>query len=101
MAAVLVGGAAVVGGYEVATRVILSQLLPEGAAIPKNQGELALLVWSNANKPEPAAVAPYADETAKAIQWCVEQGYLDNTDTSKWTPKLRVIQVWSRAFPKR
>ena len=101
VAAVLVGGAAVVGGYEVATRIILSQLLPEGAAIPKNQGELALLVWSNANKPEPAAVAPYADDTAKAIQWCVEQGYLDNTDTSKWTPKLRVIQVWSRAFPKR
>ena len=35
IAAVAIGGAAVWGGYEIATRVILNGLLPEGAAIPQ------------------------------------------------------------------
>ena len=43
IAAVAVGGAAIWGGYEIATRVILNGLLPEGAAIPANRGQLALL----------------------------------------------------------
>lgn len=34
VAAVLVGGAAVWGGYEIATRVVLHNILPEGTAIP-------------------------------------------------------------------
>ena len=100
IAAVAVGGAAIWGGYEIATRVILNKLLPEGAAIPKNQGELALLVWNTAGRPEPAMEAPYADDTAKAAQWCVEQGYLSSTDTGRRTPKFRVIEVWNKAFPK-
>lgn len=44
VAAVLVGGAAVWGGYEITTRVILHNILPEGAEIPANRGQLALLV---------------------------------------------------------
>ena len=36
LAAAMVGGAAVWGGYQVATRIILHKLLPEGAAIPAN-----------------------------------------------------------------
>ena len=54
IAAVALGGAAVWGGYEIATRVILNGLLPEGAAIPANRGQLALLVWNTAGRPEPA-----------------------------------------------
>ena len=110
VAAVLVGGAAVWGGYEVATRVILNKLLPEGAAIPANRGQLALLVWNNAGRPEPAAQPAFADvadaDMAKAAQWCVEQGIMEakTAETFKpegWTPKLKVIETWNKAFPKQ
>lgn len=110
VAAVLVGGAAVLGGYEIATRVILHNILPEGAAIPANRGQLALLVWNNAGRPEPAAQPAFADvadaDMAKAAQWCVEQGIMDakTAETFKpegWTPKLKVIETWNKAFPKQ
>ena len=110
VAAVLVGGAAVLGGYEIATRVILHNILPEGAAIPANRGQLALLVWNNAGRPEPAAQSAFADvadaDMAKAAQWCVEQGIMEakTAETFKpegWTPKIKVIEVWNKAFPKQ
>lgn len=110
VAAVLVGGAAVWGGYEIATRVILHNILPEGTAIPANRGQLALLVWNNAGRPEPAAQPAFADvddaDRAKAAQWCVEQGIMEakTAETFKpegWTPKLKVIEVWNKAFPKQ
>ena len=110
VAAVLVGGAAVLGGYEIATRVILHNILPEGTAIPANRGQLALLVWNNAGRPEPAAQPAFADvadaDMAKAAQWCVEQGIMDakTAETFKpegWTPKLKVIEVWNKTFPKQ
>ena len=110
VAAVLVGGAAVWGGYEIATRVILHNILPEGTAIPANRGQLALLVWNNAGRPEPAAQPAFADvadaDMAKAAQWCVEQGIMDakTAETFKsegWTPKFKVIEVWNKAFPKQ
>ena len=72
VAAVLVGGAAVWGGYEITTRVILHNILPEGAEIPANRGQLALLVWNTAGRPEPVNTRPLrmADaDTAKAAQW--------------------------------
>lgn len=110
VAAVLVGGAAVLGGYEIATRVILHNILPEGTAIPANRGQLALLVWNNAGRPEPAAQPAFADvddaDMAKAAQWCVEQGIMEakTAETFKpegWTPKLKVIEIWNKAFPKQ
>ena len=110
VAAVLVGGAAVLGGYEIATRVILHNILPEGTAIPANRGQLALLVWNNAGRPEPAAQPAFADvadaDMAKAAQWCVEQGIMEakTAETFKpegWTPKFKVIEVWNKAFPKQ
>lgn len=110
VAAVLVGGAAVWGGYEIATRVILHNILPEGTAIPANRGQLALLVWNNAGRPEPAAQPAFADvddaDMAKAAQWCVEQGIMEakTAETFKpegWTPKIKVIEVWNKAFPKQ
>ena len=104
------GGAAVVGAagfgiYELATRAILKDLLPEGAAIPATRGELALLLWQNAGKPEPAALPAFADtadaETAKAAQWCTEQGLLTAEDGAfrpeQKVTKYRVIRVWKQA----
>ena len=109
IAAVAVGGAAVWGGYEIATRVILNGLLPEGAAIPANRGQLALLVWNTAGRPEPAGAPAFADVTdpdmAKAAQWCTEQGTMDakgdRFEPEGWTPKFKVIEVWNKAFPKQ
>ena len=110
IAAVAVGGAAVWGGYELVTRVMLHSLLPEGAAIPASRGQLALLVWNTAGRPEPVSTPAFADvtdpDTARATQWCVEQGLLTlkkdgSFDPDGWTPKFRVIQVWNKAFPKQ
>ena len=109
IAAVAVGGAAIWGGYEIATRVILHNLLPEGAAIPANRGQLALLIWTEKGKPEPAAQPAFADvadpDMAKAAQWCTEQGTMatkgDRFEPEGWTPKFKVIEVWNKAFPKQ
>ena len=109
IAAVAVGGAAVWGGYEIATRVILNGLLPEGAAIPANRGQLALLMWNTAGRPEPAGAPAFADvadaDMAKAAQWCTEQGTMDAKgdcfEPEGWTPKFKVIEVWNKAFPKQ
>lgn len=109
IAAVAVGGAAIWGGYEIATRVILNGLLPEGAAIPANRGQLALLIWTEKGKPEPAAQPAFADvadpDMAKAAQWCVEQGLLDaregKFESDGWMPKFKTIEIWSKAFPKK
>ena len=109
IAAVAVGGAAIWGGYEITTRVILHNLLPEGAAIPANRGQLALLIWTEKGKPEPAAQPAFADitdaEQAKAAQWCVEQGLLDaregKFESDGWMPKFKTIEIWNKAFPKK
>ena len=109
VAGAALGGAAIWGGYEIATRVILNGLLPEGAAIPANRGQLALLVWNTAGRPEPAGAPAFADVTdpdmAKAAQWCTEQGTMDakgdRFEPEGWTPKFKVIEVWNKAFPKQ
>ena len=109
IAAVAVGGAAIWGGYEIATRIILNDLLPAGAAIPANRGQLALLIWTEKGKPEPAAQPAFADvadpDMAKAAQWCTEQGTMDAKgdcfEPEGWTPKFKVIEVWNKAFPKQ
>ena len=109
IAAVAVSGAAIWGGYEIATRVILHNLLPEGAAIPANRGQLALLIWTEKGKPEPAAQPAFADvadpDMAKAAQWCVEQGLLDaregKFESDGWMPKFKTIEIWNKAFPKK
>ena len=109
VAGAALGGAAVWGGYEITTRVILNDLLPEGAAIPANRGQLALLLWQTAGKPEPAGAPAFADVTdpdmAKAAQWCVEQGLLDaregKFESDGWMPKFKTIEIWNKAFPKK
>ena len=109
VAGAALGGAAVWGGYEIATRVILNDLLPAGVAIPANRGQLALLIWTEKGKPEPAAQPAFADitdaELAKAAQWCVEQGLLDaregKFESDGWMPKFKTIEIWNKAFPKK
>ena len=109
VAGAALGGAAIWGGYEIATRIILNDLLPAGAAIPANRGQLALLVWNTAGRPEPAGAPAFADitdaELAKAAQWCVEQGLLDaregKFESDGWMPKFKTIEIWSKAFPKQ
>ena len=109
IAAVAVGGAAIWGGYEIATRIILNDLLPAGAAIPANRGQLALLIWTEKGKPEPAGAPAFADvadaDMAKAAQWCTEQGLLDaregKFESDGWMPKFKTIEIWNKAFPKK
>ena len=109
IAGVAIGGAAVWGGYEIATRIILNDLLPAGAAIPANRGQLALLIWTEKGKPEPAGAPAFVDvadpDMAKAAQWCTEQGTMDAKgdcfEPEGWTPKFKVIEVWNKAFPKQ
>ena len=108
---VALGAAAVWGGYEIATRAILNKLLPEGAAIPANRGQLAVLLWNNAGRPEPVNAPAFADlaesdaDLAKAAQWSVEQGLLQSRSENRFAPngrvtKFKVIQTWNKAFPK-
>ena len=103
-------GAAVWGGYEVTTRVMLKNLLPEGAAIPATRGELAQLLWNAAGRPEAGAVVTVypditdADQQA-AARWCTEQGLLTARNDGTFAPdgrvpKWQVIEVWNKAFAK-
>ena len=104
-------GAAVWGGYEVTTRVMLKNLLPEGTAIPATRGELALLLWNAAGRPEAGAVVTVypditdADQQA-AARWCTEQGLLTARSDGTFAPdgrvpKWRVIEVWNKAFARK
>lgn len=103
--AVLAGGAVAAGSagiglYELTTRVMLKKLLPAGAAIPKTQGELALLLWQTAGCPDPVTPPPADTEDAKAARWCTEQGLFETVEAGKRVSKARVIRIWQQAFPQ-
>lgn len=94
-AILLVGGAAVAGlvGYGVYSYVSeqqLKALLPEGVAMPENRAQTALLLWNTAGRPEPAAQPAFPDvadpDTAKAAQWCVEQGLMNVRFRGRFAP---------------
>lgn len=94
-AILLVGGAAVAGlvGYGVYSYVSeqqLKALLPEGVAMPENRAQTALLLWNTAGRPEPAAQPAFPDvadpDTAKAAQWCVEQGLMNAKFRGRFAP---------------
>lgn len=97
-------GSAVVG-YEAVTYSILADLLPKGTSIPRTREQLAVLLWSTAGKPEPAAPAVYSDvaepDAAKAARWAVEAGLLPDMGEGAFTPskrvtKVQVIRAWNR-----
>jgi len=68
----------------------LQALLPEGVAAPENRAQTALLLWNTAGRPEPAEAPAFADvadpDTAKAAQWCVEQGLMKRRLNGKFAP---------------
>ena len=92
---VAAAGAAVAGvvGYGVYNYVSgrkLQALLPEGVVAPENRAQTALLLWNTAGRPEPADAPAFADvadpDTAKAAQWCVEQGLMKRRLNGKFAP---------------
>ena len=92
---VAAAGAAVAGvvGYGVYNYVSgqkLQALLPEGVAAPENRAQTALLLWNTAGRSEPAEAPAFADvadpDTAKAAQWCVEQGLMKRRLNGKFAP---------------
>lgn len=92
---VAAAGAAAAGvvGYGVYNYVSgrkLQALLSEGVAAPENRAQTALLLWNTAGRPEPADAPAFADvadpDTAKAAQWCVEQGLMKRRLNGKFAP---------------
>lgn len=84
----------------------LRETLPAGAAIPANRGELALLLWNAADKPEPEKQPTFTDvsdpETAKAAQWAIEAGLMETESSGKFAPakrvtRLKVFRTWKSA----
>ena len=93
-------GAAVVGyqGYMIGTELYLNTVLPDGAAIPQNYGELAKLLWTAAGMPAPAAVlAADTTDEQKALAWAVESQLISadkpaDASVARW----EVIDAWNR-----
>ena len=92
VAAVGAAAAGVVGYgvYNYVSGQKLQALLPEGVAAPENRAQTALLLWDTAGRPEPAEAPAFADvadpDTAKAAQWCVEQGLMKRRLNGKFAP---------------
>ena len=78
------------GVYNYVSGRKLQALLPEGVAAPENRAQTALLLWNTAGRPEPAEAPAFADvedpDTAKAAQWCVEQGLMKRRLNGRFGP---------------
>lgn len=92
--------------HELGITQTLRETLPAGAAIPANRGELALLLWNAADKPEPEKQPAFTDvsdlETAKAAQWAIEAGLMETESSGKFAPakrvtRLKVFKTWKAA----
>lgn len=92
--------------HELGITQTLREALPAGAAIPANRGELALLLWNAADKPEPEKQPAFTDvsdpETAKAAQWAIEAGLMETESSGKFAPakrvtRLKVFRTWKAA----
>lgn len=92
--------------HEIGITQTLQETLPAGAAIPANRGELALLLWNAADKPEPEKQPAFTDvsdlETAKAAQWAIEAGLMETESSGKFAPakrvtRLKVFRTWKAA----
>lgn len=83
----VVGSAALLyQGHMLGTELYLRYLLPHGAVIPQNRAELAVLLWQDAENPEPVSTTLYSDisEDDSAIQqaarWAVENNLMEQLD---------------------
>lgn len=109
----VVGGAALLyQGHMLGTELYLRYLLPHGAVIPQNRAELAVLLWQDAENPEPVSTTLYSDisEDDSAIQqaarWAVENDLMEQLDAEEhpdhFDPFVPVtfsdsIRAWKKA----
>lgn len=109
----VVGGAVLAyQGHMLGTELYLRYLLPHGAVIPQNRAELAVLLWQDAENPEPVSTTLYSDisEDDSAIQqaarWAVENDLMELLDADEhpdhFDPFVPVtfsdsIRAWKKA----
>lgn len=109
----VVGSAALLyQGHMLGTELYLRYLLPHGAVIPQNRAELAVLLWQDAENPEPVSTTLYSDisEEDSAIQqaarWAVENDLMEQLDAEEhpdhFDPFVPVtfsdsIRAWKKA----
>ena len=93
-------GAVVLGytGYMIGTELYLNTVLPAGAAIPNNAGELALLLWEAAGTPAPAALLPAdAAPVQQALAWAIENQLLaPDASAEDSVSRWEVIRSWNQ-----
>ena len=93
-------GAAVLGytGYMIGTELYLNTVLPAGAAIPNNAGDLALLLWEAAGTPAPAALLPAdAAPVQQALAWAIENQLLaPDASAEDSVSRWEVIRSWTQ-----
>lgn len=83
----VVGSAALLyQGHMLGTELYLRYLLPHGAVIPQNRAELAVLLWQDAENPEPVSTTLYSDISdedsaiQQAARWAVENDLMEQLD---------------------
>lgn len=99
-------------GHMLGTELYLRYLLPHGVVIPQNRAELAVLLWQDAENPEPVSTTLYSDisEDDSAIQqaarWAVENDLMEQLDADEhpdhFDPFVPVtfsdsIRAWKKA----
>ena len=110
---VVVGSAALLyQGHMLGTELYLRYLLPHGAIIPQNRAELAVLLWQDAENPEPVSTTLYSDISdedsaiQQAARWAVENDLMEQLDAEEhpdhFDPFVPVtfsdsIRAWKKA----
>jgi uncharacterized repeat protein (TIGR02543 family) len=110
---VVVGSAALLyQGHMLGTELYLRYLLPHGAVIPQNRAELAVLLWQDAENPEPVSTTLYSDISdedsaiQQAARWAVENDLMEQLDAEEhpdhFDPFVPVtfsdsIRAWKKA----
>ena len=110
---VVVGSAALLyQGHMLGTELYLRYLLPHGAVIPQNRAELAVLLWQDAENPEPVSTTLYSDISdedsaiQQAARWAVENDLMEQLDADEhpdhFDPFVPVtfsdsIRAWKKA----
>ena len=86
----VVGSAALLyQGHMLGTELYLRYLLPHGAVIPQNRAELAVLLWQDAESPEPVSTTLYSDISdedsaiQQAARWAVENDLMEQLDAEE------------------
>ena len=110
---VVVGSATLLyQGHMLGTELYLRYLLPHGAVIPQNRAELAVLLWQDAENPEPVSTTLYSDISdedsaiQQAARWAVENDLMEQLDAEEhpdhFDPFVPVtfsdsIRAWKKA----